>query len=340
MASSTAAAKAPVGAKLVCPTCIGDIYLAAAVDVPAGPRRCSFCGSIELVADLVVVAALADKALSLVARQVVRRPGENIGSKFSSYNRARTLEGLVEANLRNAHDGVAGAINKKLLAFGALRRAKGADHAWSSTNRYSAVSLALPLATVEEEWQKYREVVASGGRFFNKRAREFLDELFDSLDRLDMEGRGPNDLQRIGEVFRARLATSQVEVDAMCKAPAQQLFAPPPERAKTGRMNPERVAAFYGAFDEATAIAELRPSIGSMVVVGKFSIAKSIRLLNMPALSFASRASISIWDPRFKRRRAMRALLHSLQERVGRPVAYSSDVARLVRSAEQRVRCS
>jgi hypothetical protein len=85
-------------------------------------------------------------------------------------------------------------------------------------------------------------------------------------------------------------------------------------------MNAERVSVFYGAFDKDTAVAEMRPAIGGQIVVGQFSMTRPLKVLDMLKLEHVSGATISIWDPTFKKRAAMRALLLRLHERVKRPV--------------------
>lgn len=306
--------------RLVCAQCLGDTYLGAAIDHDSGDRVCSFCKNVRAVADLSAVVKLADKALSQTVHRVARRPGERSDARSNSFNTAHPFAELIKVNLRKAAPGFARCISDRLIEIGNARRAKGAVHAWSGRHRYAVNTLALPLKTVEEQWQRYRSAVERGGRFFNQDAKSFLDDLFAPLDRRDVN---PSVLQPalvLGEIYRARLANTPPEVEVIRKKPAQQLGPPPPALAKTGRMNAERIAVFYGAFNVKTAIAEIRPSIGTTVVTGLFKVDRPVRCLNMSALVFKSWATISIWDPKFQHRRLMRALLHRLHERVARPV--------------------
>ena len=306
--------------RLICAQCLGDTYLGQAIDHDAGDRVCSFCKNVRAVADLSAVVKLADKALSQTVHRDARRPGERRDARSSSFNTAHLFAELIKVNLRKAAPGVARGISDRLTEIGKARAAKGAGHAWSGRHRYAVNTLALPLKTVEEQWQRYRSAVERGGRFFNQDAKSFLDDLFAPLDRRDVN---PSVLQPalvLGEIYRARLANTPSDVEVIRKKPAQQLGPPPPALAKTGRMNAERIAVFYGAFHVQTAIAEIRPSIGTTVVTGVFKVDRPVRCLNMSALVFKSWATISIWDPKFQHRRLMRALLHRLHERVARPV--------------------
>jgi hypothetical protein len=46
-------------------------------------------------------------------------------------------------------------------------------------------------------------------------------------------------------------------------------------------MNVEFIPAFYGAFSEETAIAEIRPSIGDAVCIGVFSLNTQIKVFDL-----------------------------------------------------------
>lgn len=216
--------------------------LGAAIGHDAGDRVCSFCKNVRAVADLSAVVKLTDKALSRTVHRVARPPGERRDARFSSFNTAHPFAELIKVNLRKAAPGVARGISDRLVEIGKARRAKGAAHAWSGRHRYAVNTLALPLKTVEKQWQRYRSAVERGGRFFNQDAKSFLDDLFAPLDRRDVN---PSVLQPalvMGEIYRARLANTPPEVDVIRKKPAQQLGPPPPALAKTGRMNAERIS--------------------------------------------------------------------------------------------------
>jgi hypothetical protein len=50
-------------------------------------------------------------------------------------------------------------------------------------------------------------------------------------------------------------------------------------------MNVEYIPAFYGAFSQETAIAEIRPSIGDKIAAGDFVLQKDIRVFDFTAFS-------------------------------------------------------
>ena len=63
-------------------------------------------------------------------------------------------------------------------------------------------------------------------------------------------------------------------------------------------MNAQGISVFYGASDLATALAEIRPPVGSRVLVGKFDLARPVRLLDVEALRSVYVGG-SIFDPAY-----------------------------------------
>lgn len=309
-----------------CADCIGDQYLARVIGEGTVLRACSFCRKVKPVAEVAAVASAADERLTEIARRII--PFEDpvdldAGVRWESDG--RRLGELVAANLSRAAQGVSESITKHLLAMGKQRRTESREPAWSGRHRYTVALLPYSHAELEELWTQYRNLVDGGVRFFNDDAREFLDELFEAMHRLKMRGlfkdEGLTRELKVSQIFRARVANTDEDVAKILTNPMRELNAPPPRLARTGRMNAERVAVFYGAFDKDTAVAEMRPAIGGQIVVGQFSMTRPLKVLDMPMLELASGATISIWDPAFKKRSAMRALLRRLHERVKRPVA-------------------
>lgn len=84
-------------------------------------------------------------------------------------------------------------------------------------------------------------------------------------------------------------------------------------------MNAHGVSVFYGADTIAGAIAEVRPSVASRVVTGRFDLLRPVRLLDLQALrSVAERGSL--FDPAFADRLSRLPFLRSLRSRMSRPV--------------------
>jgi len=61
---------------------------------------------------------------------------------------------------------------------------------------------------------------------------------------------------------------------------SQERMKPIPNMANEGRANPKGISYLYGATDKDTAMAEVRPWLGSKISVGQFKIIKDITLVN------------------------------------------------------------
>ena len=161
-------------------------------------------------------------------------------------------------------------------------------------------------------------------RFFSQEAEKVLGQLFDDVDSLrTFDGKsvilsaGP--ASKISEIFRARVSQTQDTLGRILKDPVQELGAPPPKLSKNGRMNAAGISVFYGAADADTCIAEVRPPIGSHVVVGKFKIIRNISLLDLDMLSQVY-AKGSYFDPQYGGRKGHAAFLRNLVGKLTKPV--------------------
>ncbi|MBY5774919.1 RES domain-containing protein [Rhizobium leguminosarum] len=139
-------------------------------------------------------------------------------------------------------------------------------------------------------WDEFCRSIVYGQRFFNDVAKRLLGEIFDGIH-LQRTGSSLNPVFEIqpggtnSSVFRAR-ATDDVEARRAIAAdiPAQ-LGPPPARRRRSGRMNPSGITAFYGAFDMDTCVAELRPSVGSVVVGAQFDVVAPLWVLDTTRFS-------------------------------------------------------
>jgi hypothetical protein len=90
-------------------------------------------------------------------------------------------------------------------------------------------------------------------------------------------------------------------------------------------MNARGISVFYGANDPVVALAEIRPPVGSQLVVGHFEIIRPLRLLDLTALGTV-RTKGSIFDPTFAGRLERAMFLRKLSQRITRPVMPDDEV--------------
>ncbi len=139
-------------------------------------------------------------------------------------------------------------------------------------------------------WKSFCNEITYQERFFPESAEPILDEIFGNLNALQTYGGTPV-IRLVApksedfSIWRARTAQSDEELIAILKCPAQQLGPPPSSFAEAGRMNAKGISVFYGALDKSTCVSEVRPPVGSHVVLGKFQLLRPVRLLDLGALS-------------------------------------------------------
>jgi len=176
----------------------------------------------------------------------------------------------------------------------------------------------------QSKWNEFERIVKTESRFFSKKVYNYLSEVFSGLDRFTsykshplVSIAGPE--QNLKGVFRARVFQDKAEMLSALKYPDQQLGTPATKFARAGRMNAAGVAVFYGATSKELALAEVRPPVGSKVVIAFFEIIKPLRLLDLTALRSA-RAVGSVFDPNYSPLREKALFLNRLVDRIALPV--------------------
>ena len=176
----------------------------------------------------------------------------------------------------------------------------------------------------QEEWRWFERSLKTEARFFSKSAAAHLAAVFGDIDKVRTRNRrrliveaGPQ--RALNHLYRARVfqADDRLE-EALCR-PDLHLGSPPSRLAGSGRMNALGISVFYGAGTAETAIAEVRPPVGSKVVVAKFHIVRPLRLLDLTALENVIDDG-SIFDPTLRMRLERVAFLRSLGRQMLRPV--------------------
>ncbi|MFI3138245.1 MAG: RES family NAD+ phosphorylase [Methylococcaceae bacterium] len=175
-------------------------------------------------------------------------------------------------------------------------------------------------------WDNIAHELTHGRRFFNDKARKFFGSLiFEALNAKNAENPGTLAVIKVlptGSCFyRARIANGAAETKAFTESPADALGAPPKESAANNRMSPAGIPLLYVSDEAETCIAEVRPSIGDSVLVGRFLSTAPLKLFDFTALSSRLEHSpLSLFDPIYQQRVEHRRLLGYLHDEIARPV--------------------
>ena len=174
------------------------------------------------------------------------------------------------------------------------------------------------------DWRRFENSLKTEARFFSRTVASCLASIFDGIDELQTrDGRslvvdaGPG--TDFHTLYRARVFQSDDKLEIALGRPDIHLGPPLAPLAAAGRMNARGISVFYGASNQKAAIAELRPPVGSRIVVAQFEIIRKLRLLDLTALRDIS-VTADIADFGLARRKECAVFLRSLSERITRPV--------------------
>jgi len=179
---------------------------------------------------------------------------------------------------------------------------------------------------LSEDWTGMESSLRSEARYLNPKVDRFMESDFGSIAD-DITANGASVLIDAGSgsiydaLYRARVFQSEKSLSEALQHPERFLGAPPAGVGAGGRMNAAGQPAFYGATDAQTTLAEVRPPVGSWVVVAKFSVVRPLKLLDLTLLSQVQLSEeASLFDATTKTAAQRRDFLRALSERMTAPV--------------------
>lgn len=175
------------------------------------------------------------------------------------------------------------------------------------------------------KWKSAQNELKHSKRFFCLEALELFSELFHGIEAMGSNNENGSvvwELPEGSELFRARLFSKGRLLQKFCSDPFKHVRPPPPENARAGRMNAERVVLFYGALDIETCLAETRPYLwGNIVTIG-LRTTRLLRLLDFTRLRKSNqRKLLSFFQPDFPEQVRRIEFLRHLQRLISKPVA-------------------
>ncbi|WP_051881694.1 RES domain-containing protein [Chryseobacterium soli] len=174
------------------------------------------------------------------------------------------------------------------------------------------------------EWEVFKKILKTESRFFSKKVNNILENIFNEIELMtthDLQSVvttiGPKD--EIKSLYRSRTFFSSEKIlDALVK-PDKLLGPPPAPVASSGRMNAKGISVFYSSVTKDVAIAEVRPPVGSHVVVSEFEILKQLKLLNFNILTKVVE-NISVFHPEYKEKKEKAYFLANFCKLITQPV--------------------
>ena len=316
--------------KHICFECVGETYLAQVIERGGEAEECSYCGQ---TLACIPVEDLADRIEAAFDDHYVRTSDQPTAWQYSLLSDRESeyywerdgqpvLDAIEEAAVipHEAAEDVLEILADRHGDFDSA--AMGEETEFSSDSHYEEKGASAQ--GWHEEWRYFEQSLKTEARFFSRSASDLLARVFGRIDALKTKLRhplvvdaGPN--RRLTHLYRARVFQADEKLkEALCR-PDLHLGSPPARLASAGRMNARGISVFYGATNASVALAEVRPPVGSKVLVAKFSIIRPLRLLDLTALDGVWDGG-SIFDPSLKGRQERAAFLQSLGQRMTRPV--------------------
>lgn len=320
-----------LGDKRVCSACIGDNFLKAEVDAGSIVATCSYCMNEGKTISIVELADTFEKVFEDHYQRTASSPSslEYIAHNDPESNYSWVRKGGPVADIIAIEAGVDQPIAEdvhELLAdryYDHEAAKMGEEGPFDGDVQYARKS--PEDHELRETWSFFRSTLQTESRMFNKGAEAALGSIFDGIGGyVTQEGKpvivdaGPG--HPISSLFRARMFTPYAdEIPSAIMRPDREIGPPPFKAAKAGRMNAQGISVFYGATNEMVAIAEIRPPVGSHVVVARFEITRPLRLLDVEALETIY-VEGSVFDPSYVRRLEKAQFLERLSSEITIPV--------------------
>jgi hypothetical protein len=316
--------------KPMCFACVGEEYLHDEIRAKGKRAKCSYCGKTRRSYSVGELAQRVEMAFEQHYIRTSDQPNDYQSmlqrDRESSYEWYRDGEPVTDAIMNAAEipQEAAEDIQKVLEDKHAdLESAQmGEETEFADDSQYEEKGTSDEAW--QEEWRGFENSLKTEARFFSRTAANHLASIFDGIDQLrTRDGRpllvdtGPG--TEFNTLYRARVFQSDEKLEAALCRPDTQLGSPPALLAAAGRMNALGISVFYGANDQKTAIAEVRPPVGSQVAVAAFEIIRKLRLLDLTALRDVH-VTGSIFDLGLAGRMERAAFLRSLSRRITRPV--------------------
>ena len=323
--------RADIDTKLrrLCSDCVGESYLREKIRLRGAGGVCFYCGeedrltfSIEQVADEIEIAIqehyyCTDSEPSGYEYMMINELDYDWERK--GYPIADVIADAAEVTSDAAED-IRSVLFDRHDDF--ERATMGEENPFDQDAQYEEKD--VDDAESQAGWAHFEKSLQTEGRFFNRSAEATIASVFESLaehkaakDRPIIVEAGP--ATQIDAVYRARVFQADEKLEEALKSPVKEVGPPPSRAAISGRMNAHGIAVFYGATDEKIALSEVRPPVGSKVVVGRFELMRPVRLLDIEALRSVY-VEGSIFDRDYIRRLERAKFLRWLSTQMTLPV--------------------
>ena len=309
----------------VCWRCLGDDYLQKEIKRYGRNDYCSICYKYSKCYSFIY---LVQKVESVFKYHFV--PGDYDSrlvvdsDEVHEKQKGSSADEIIQDILQCDHE-VAVSITKELEdreKYGVLKQG---ENGFFFTETNFVGQLAKPYH-LYATWDKFCNDIKYKNRFISTSFFHQLNDLFSYLYILEILD--PNKIIRrinpgdeLGTVYRGRLKENYQEAEKFIhKDLKAELSAPPHSSATAGRMNPAGIPVFYSSSNIDICVAELRPSVGNIAIIGEFEIIREINVLDLTALD-DFRAALSLFHPHYHKAEEMLEFMYAFHDEVKKPVS-------------------
>ena len=319
--------------KRICSTCIGDGYLTAKVRREGVIATCDYC---KTEGPTISIGDFADLTHAVFDTYFERTASEPEGVDAIAHNDPEggynwEREGDPASELIQEFAGVDDEPANDTRVVLEDRHNNFDD--WSEEQEYGEDACYTEKTIFAERfhfrWLEFERSLRTEARLFNKAARELFDDIFAGITQHVTRTGAPIVVAAgpgtaITEFYRARVFRPGRPVTDAIMHPDRSIGPPPISDATPGRMNARGISVFYGATAPNVALAEVRPPVGSRVVVAKFQILRPLKLFAIKELE-SIYADGSRFDPEHLGRVERAKFLGRISYLISAPVMPSDD---------------
>ncbi|NKJ03847.1 RES family NAD+ phosphorylase [Rhizobium sp. SG741] len=315
----------------LCTACVREPYLSALISTQGTDSQCDYCGDEDKCFE---ISKVCDEVHGAFKRHFSRARMEMNSYEWAMHKDSESSYDFEPAGDQTVYAimGVADVSETVATDIQQVLEERFEDFEAAQIGETTEYDSDLHYEEVKPDdrewyqaWFSFERSLKREARFFSTHALEVLNSVFEGIGTMTTR-RGGSLIVDGGPgtgyeyLYRARAFQSQAKLEAALLRPDKEIGPPPSALAASGRMNARGISAFYGATDPETAIAEVRPPVGSKVAIGKFTVIRPIRLLDLTALRGAAAPAGSFFDPKYATALSRMSFLRSLSRRMSRPV--------------------
>lgn len=151
-----------------------------------------------------------------------------------------------------------------------------------------------------QNYFRFKNKVLNGQRyFFDEEVRSFLNAIKDSAREREIIFEKEKVLWRAQKAFEKTEGEEQeglfdFQINSYVVPVSPERMTPRNHKAKEGRINPKGISYLYLCTDKDTAMAEVRPYLGSRITISQFALERELKLVDCSATVKERKGNINI----------------------------------------------